>query len=76
MAWNDTRTEYPSDKSSTSCSRSRSARTPEAVAVVFEEEELTYDQLNTRPIAWRTTCADSVSVAMSRSASIWSDRLI
>ena len=33
---------------STSCSRSRRARTPEAVALVYEEQELTYRQLNER----------------------------
>ena len=44
---------------STSCSRSRSARTPDAVAVVFEEQQLTYRELNARANSWPTTCAPS-----------------
>ena len=46
--WNDTRTEYPSDKCVHELFEEQSARTPDAVAVVFEEEELSYGELNRR----------------------------
>ena len=48
MEWNDTRTEYPRDSASTSCSRTQARAAPDAVAVVFEDRQLTYGELNAR----------------------------
>ncbi|HEY2360413.1 MAG TPA: amino acid adenylation domain-containing protein [Candidatus Angelobacter sp.] len=46
--WNETRTEFPSDKCVHELFEEQVTRTPAAVAVVFEEEELNYAELNAR----------------------------
>ncbi|MGZ6505393.1 MAG: non-ribosomal peptide synthetase, partial [Tumebacillaceae bacterium] len=44
--WNDTMVEYPQDVCLHQLFEQQVARTPDAVAVVFEEQELTYRELN------------------------------
>ncbi|WP_375501123.1 amino acid adenylation domain-containing protein [uncultured Nostoc sp.] len=44
--WNDTATEYPTDKCIHQLFEQQVERTPDAVAVVFENQQLTYEQLN------------------------------
>ena len=44
--WNDTQTDYPEDKCIHQLFEEQVARTPDATAVVFEEQQLTYQQLN------------------------------
>jgi len=46
--WNDTKAEYPSDKCIHQLFEEQVVRTPEASAVVFEEESLSYAELNRR----------------------------
>jgi amino acid adenylation domain-containing protein len=46
VAWNDTQTEYPQDKCIHQLFEAQVERTPEALAVVFEEQQLTYRDLN------------------------------
>jgi amino acid adenylation domain-containing protein len=46
--WNDTETAYPSDKCVHELFEEQVERTPAAVAVVHEERELSYGELNTR----------------------------
>ena len=46
--WNETQTDYPSEQCIHELFEEQVARTPNAVAVVFEEEQLTYEQLNCR----------------------------
>ena len=46
--WNDTRTEYPRDRCIHELFEEQVERTPEGVAVVFEDECLTYRELNRR----------------------------
>ncbi|WP_193200856.1 non-ribosomal peptide synthetase, partial [Nostoc sp. MG11] len=46
--WNDTATEYPTDKCIYQLFEQQVERTPDAVAVVFDREQLTYQQLNQR----------------------------
>ncbi|MEO1374975.1 MAG: amino acid adenylation domain-containing protein, partial [Cyanobacteria bacterium J06635_10] len=46
--WNDTATEYPKDKCIHQLFEEQVEKTPQAVAVVFEQEQLTYEQLNQR----------------------------
>ncbi|HEX2740525.1 MAG TPA: amino acid adenylation domain-containing protein [Rubrobacter sp.] len=46
--WNETATEYPWDRCVHELFEEQAGRTPDAVAVVFEEEQLTYRELNRR----------------------------
>ncbi len=46
--WNDTKTEFPSDKCIHQLFEERALKTPDAVALVFEEESLSYSELNRR----------------------------
>nr|MDJ0901724.1 amino acid adenylation domain-containing protein [Xenococcus sp. MO_188.B8] len=46
--WNDTATEYPIDKCIHQLFEEQVEKTPDAVAVVFENQQLTYQQLNQR----------------------------
>ena len=48
VEWNDTYTEYPRDKCIHSLFEEQVERTPDAVAVVFEGQQLTYRELNHR----------------------------
>ncbi len=46
--WNDTQSDYSQDKSIHQLFEEQVKRTPDAVAVVFEDQQLTYQQLNSR----------------------------
>ena len=46
--WNDTDVEYPEDKTIHQLFEEQVERTPDAIAVVFEDQSLTYRQLNQR----------------------------
>ena len=46
VQWNDTSIEYPQDKCIHQLFEEQVERTPNAVAVVFEDQQLTYNQLN------------------------------
>ena len=46
VEWNDTQKKYPEDTCIHQLFEAQAERTPEAVAVVFEDEQLTYRQLN------------------------------
>ncbi|MBI4524484.1 MAG: amino acid adenylation domain-containing protein [Deltaproteobacteria bacterium] len=48
VEWNDTDRDYPRDKCIHQLFESQVERTPEAVAVVFEDQQLTYKELNRR----------------------------
>jgi natural product biosynthesis luciferase-like monooxygenase protein/amino acid adenylation domain-containing protein len=48
VEWNDTRSRYPEDKCVHQLFEEQVERTPEAIAVVFENDELTYQELNHR----------------------------
>jgi amino acid adenylation domain-containing protein len=48
LEWNDTATDYPRDKCIHQLFEEQVKKTPDAVAVVFEDEQLTYQQLNER----------------------------
>jgi amino acid adenylation domain-containing protein len=48
IEWNQTRTEYPGDCCLHHLFEAQAQRTPESVAVVFESEQITYQQLNER----------------------------
>jgi amino acid adenylation domain-containing protein len=47
-AWNDTKRKYPEDNCLHELFEAQVAKTPNAVAVVFESEQLTYGELNQR----------------------------
>lgn len=48
VEWNDTEREYPKNKCIHELFEEQAKRTPEAVAVVFEDQQLTYRELNRR----------------------------
>jgi amino acid adenylation domain-containing protein len=48
VEWNNTTTEYPLDKCIHQLFESQSSLTPDALAVVYENQQLTYQQLNCR----------------------------
>jgi amino acid adenylation domain-containing protein len=48
VEWNNTQVDYPKDVCIHQLFESQAERTPDAVAVVFEEEQLTYGELNRR----------------------------
>ncbi|MEN2383501.1 MAG: amino acid adenylation domain-containing protein [Gloeotrichia echinulata DVL01] len=48
VEWNNTQADYPCDKCIHQLFESQVERTPDAVAVVFENQQLTYQQLNCR----------------------------
>jgi amino acid adenylation domain-containing protein len=48
VEWNSTQTDYPQDKCIHQLFEQQVARTPDAVAVVFDNQQLTYSELNCR----------------------------
>nr|WP_322692483.1 non-ribosomal peptide synthetase/type I polyketide synthase [Nostoc sp. DedSLP03] len=48
VEWNNTQTKYPKEKCIHQLFEEQVAKTPNAVAVVFEQQQLTYQQLNER----------------------------
>jgi amino acid adenylation domain-containing protein len=48
VEWNDTQTDYPQDKCLHQLFEEQCLRSPDAVAVVFEKQQLTYRELNNR----------------------------
>ena len=48
VEWNETRTEYPGDKCIHQLFEEQVERTPDAMALIFENQQLTYRELNTR----------------------------
>ncbi|MFN6571992.1 non-ribosomal peptide synthetase [Dendronalium sp. ChiSLP03b] len=48
VEWNDTKTDYPQDKCIHQLFEAQVEKTPNAVAVVFDNQELTYQELNDR----------------------------
>ena len=48
LAWNDTTTDYPRDKTIVDLFEEQVDKTPYAIAVVFENQQLTYQALNTK----------------------------
>ncbi|MDZ8030996.1 non-ribosomal peptide synthetase [Nostoc sp. DedSLP04] len=48
VEWNDTKTDYPQDKCIHQLFEAQVEKTPDAVAVVFENQQLTYRELNAK----------------------------
>jgi amino acid adenylation domain-containing protein len=48
LNWNNTRTDFPDTRCVHERFEEQAARTPEAIAVIFEDEQLTYHELNLR----------------------------
>jgi amino acid adenylation domain-containing protein len=48
VEWNETRADFPKDKCVHELIEEQAERTPDAVAVVFDEDQLTYRELNER----------------------------
>jgi amino acid adenylation domain-containing protein len=52
LDWNQTTADFPLEQTFHQLFEAQVARTPDAVAVVFENQQLTYQQLNTRANIW------------------------
>ncbi len=50
--WNDTKTDYPLDQCFSQLFEQQVSRTPDAIAVRFNDRQLTYHQLNARANRW------------------------
>ncbi len=50
--WNNTQADYPLDQCFPQLFEAQVARTPEAIAVIFDSQQLTYQQLNARANQW------------------------
>ncbi|MCI0495000.1 condensation domain-containing protein, partial [candidate division KSB1 bacterium] len=48
VEWNQTSTDYPHDKCAHELFEAQVAQTPDAIALIFEDQEITYQQLNDR----------------------------
>ncbi len=48
LAWNQTETDYPLDQTIVDLFQAQVAKTPENIAVIFENEQLSYQELNTK----------------------------
>ena len=48
VEWNDTKADYPQDKCIHQLFEEQVVKTPDAIAVVFEDQQLTYGELNSR----------------------------
>ena len=48
IEWNDTKTDYPEDKTIHQLFEEQVTKSPNNIAVVYEDQELTYQQLNER----------------------------
>nr|VFJ54372.1 MAG: amino acid adenylation domain-containing protein [Candidatus Kentron sp. FW] len=48
VEWNDTKAPYPQDKCVHELFEAQAAKTPDAVAVIFEDKEISYGELNAR----------------------------
>ena len=48
VEWNDTKTEYPSDKCIHQLFEQQVARSPDAIAIVYDDQQLSYGELNRR----------------------------
>jgi amino acid adenylation domain-containing protein len=56
--WNETSADYPSQQCFSQLFEAQVARSPDAVAVAFEDQQLTYQQLNTRANIWARYLVD------------------
>src|SRR5438552_694855 len=46
VEWNDTKRDYPTDKCIHELFEAQAERSPDAIAVIFEDQQMTYRQLN------------------------------
>lgn len=58
VEWNTTETDYPRDSCIHELFEAQAEKTPEAVAVVFEHQQLTYRELNTKANQLAHYCQD------------------
>ncbi|BAZ22952.1 amino acid adenylation domain-containing protein [Kalymmatonema gypsitolerans NIES-4073] len=61
VEWNETATEYPTDKCIHQLFEQQVERTPQSVAVVFEEEQLTYHSIKSKSQPTRTSSSNTGS---------------
>jgi non-ribosomal peptide synthetase component F len=60
VEWNATQATYPKEECIPHLFERQVEYTPEAVALVFEGQELIYRELNGEPTNWLITCVSSV----------------
>ena len=72
--WNDTAADYPQNQCLHQLFEEQAGRTPEAVAVVFEDRQLTYAQLNARANQLCIICVGWASARRCWWGCAWSGR--
>ena len=74
VEWNDTAAEYPKDRCIHELFEEQVERAPDSVAVVYEQQSLTYRELNSRAnqLAHHLRSSESGRMCWWRSA--WKDR--
>jgi amino acid adenylation domain-containing protein len=73
--WNDTQVAYPLDTCFTQLFEQQVASTPDAIAVVFKNQQLTYQQLNDRANRWAKHLA-KLGIAAETIVALMGDRTI
>jgi non-ribosomal peptide synthetase component F len=67
-------TDYPLDSCLHELIEAQVERSPESVTLLFEQQRLSYREMNARANQWRTTCERSAFDLMSLSESAWNAR--
>ncbi|PSB51661.1 non-ribosomal peptide synthetase [Chamaesiphon polymorphus] len=73
--WNNTHVDYPLDRCFAQLFEERVAAHPDAIAVIFENQQLTYQQLNTRANRWARHLVD-LGVKAETIVAVMGDRSI
>jgi amino acid adenylation domain-containing protein len=73
--WNHTQADYPLDRCFSQLFEQQVARTPDAVAVIFNQQQLTYHQLNARANRWARHLV-KLGVGLEKVVALMGDRNI
>ena len=71
VTWNDTVVDYPADDSLHQLVEKQVERTPDAIAIRFEDAQITYEDSISVRITWLVASMWLVSALMCWSVSVW-----